>query len=298
MKLRNVNQASYGSTLIESIFKSNDGTMLSTGIGTGFFTHFNTSVFLVTNWHVLTRRDPNDARRTLSQADSPTHIQLHLPRAENPKNFIPTEIFPLYDEEGNLNWLESSEGFGWADIALLPCLFPDDAVCPLVEDFAPFDGRVLEPGLDVCLIGFPFGRNNTNPFPIWKKAMVASEPAYTIDGKPFAYLDTPGRPGMSGSPVYAISDAILLSDRTHGTMTAAIAGQASALDVINDLDAGEFSNPKNRARSLEFVGIYSGSLCDQSLDRLNLGRFWSSAVLEAIKKNPARGSNPFPPYFW
>jgi len=298
MEFRNAKQASYGSTLIETFFKSNDGTMLSISRGTGFFTKINAIVFLVTNWHVLTNRDPNDAKKTLSQAESPTHIQLHVARTENPKHFVPMEYFPLYDEDGNPNWLEGSEGFGWADIALLPGRFPVDAVCPLVEDFAPFKGTVLEPGLDVCLIGFPFERNKTNPFPIWKKAMVASEPKYTIDGKPFAYLDTPGRPGMSGSPVYAISDAILVSDRTHAAMAAANAGQASASDVIKNLDVGELSNPKNRTRSLEFVGIYSGSLGDQSLDRLNLGRFWSSAVLEAIKKNPATGSNPFPPDFW
>jgi hypothetical protein len=103
---------------------------------------------------------------------------------------------------------------------------------------------------------------------------------------------------MSGSPVYAISDAIFVSDRMHEAMAAENAGQVSALYMIKNLDAGEISNPKNRTRGLEFVGIYSGSLGDQSLDRLNLGRFWASPVLEAIKKNPARGSNPFPPDFW
>jgi hypothetical protein len=296
--MRSAKQASYGSTLIETFCKSNDGAMLSIGRGTGFFTKINTTVFLVTNWHVLTNRDPNDANKTLTRAGSPTHIQLHLPRTENPKHFVPMDYFRLYDEGKNPKWLECSKGFEWADIALLPGLFPDDAVCPLVEDFAPFKGTVLESGLDVCLIGFPFGRNKTNPFPIWKKAMVASEPAYTIDGKPFAYLDTPGRPGMSGSPVYAISDQFLLSVGTHAAMAAADAGQASALDVIRNIDPKELSNPRNRTRGLEFVGIYSGSLGDQSLDQLNLGRFWSSAVLDAIKNDLARGSNPFPPEFW
>lgn len=298
MEFRNANQASYGSTLIETFFKPKDGKMLSIGHGTGFFTKVGTFVFLVTNWHVLTNRDPNDAKKTLSQAESPTHIQLHLPRKDNPKHFVPTDYFPLYDEDRNPNWLEFSEGFELADIALLPGRFPEDAVCPLVEDFAPSKGTVLEPGLDVCLIGFPFGRNATNPFPIWKKSMIASEPAYTIDGKPFAYLDTPGRPGMSGSPVYAISDAVLVSGGTHAAMAAVDAGEASALELIKNLDVEEYSDPKNRTRSLEFVGIYSGSLGDQALDQLNLGRFWSSAVLEDIKKNPVRGSNPFSPTFW
>lgn len=298
MEFRSAKQASYGSTLIETFFKSKDGTMLSIGRGTGFFTKIGTTEFLVTNWHVLTNRDCNDPKKTLSQADSPTHIQLHLPWTENPKHFVPMDYVPLYDGDGNPNWLEGSNGFEWADIALLPGRLPDDAVCPLVEDFAPFQGTVLEPGIDVCLIGFPFGRNRTNPFPIWKKAMLASEPAYTIDEKPFAYLDTPGRPGMSGSPVYAISDAILVSDETHAAMAASNAGQASALDVIRNLNASELSNPTNRTRRLEFVGIYSGSLGDQSLDRLNLGRFWTSAVLKTVKENPTRGSNPFPPDFW
>lgn len=298
MEFRRAKQASYGSTLIETFFKSNDGTMISISRGTGFFTKIDTIVCLVTNWHVLTNRDPNAPNKTLFQSDSPTHIRLHVARTENLNHFVPLEYFPLYDKDGKPNWLESSEGFGWADIALLPGRFPDDAICPLVEYFAPVKGTVLEPGIDVCLIGFPFGHNKTNPFPIWKKAMVASEPAYAIDGKPFAYLDTPGRPGMSGSPVYAISDAILVSDSTRAAMAARDAGQISSLDMIMKLDEGEISDPKNRTRGLEFLGIYSGSLGDQALDRLNLGRFWPSPVVEAIKKNPTRGSNPFPPDFW
>lgn len=297
MEFRNARQASYGSTLIETFFKSATGSMLSISRGTGFFTKIGNIDFLVTNWHVFTNRNPSDVNKTLSQGESPTHIQLHIPRMENPKHFVPMEYFPLYNEDGNPKWLEGSKGFEWVDIALLPGRFPSDSICPKIEDFAPSKGTVLEPGLDVCLVGFPFGRNETNPFPIWKKAMVASEPAYKIDGKPFAYLDTPGRPGMSGSPVYAIHDSVLVSQKTYAAMTMANAGQTPALDAIRDLDIQEFTDAKNRTKGLEFVGIYSGSLGDQSLDRLNLGRFWSSIILEDIKQNPRNGSNPVPPVF-
>lgn len=292
---RNARTASYGSTLIETFFRSKEGEMLSIGIGTGFFSSILNVECLVTNWHVLTNRDPNDPNRTLSVGDSPTHIRLHLPQNSNPKHFLPLHHISLYDENGNPKWLEGPEGFECADIALLPGSMPIESICPKVEDFAPPKGTVLEPGLDVCLIGFPFGRNKTNPFPIWKKAMVASEPAYTIDGKQFIFLDTPGRPGMSGSPVYAISDSILVSQKTHAALNRATIGMGSALDTIMDLDAEELANPQNRTRGLEFVGIYSGSLGDQSLDNLNLGRFWSSLILDDIKKSPIHGSNPVPP---
>lgn len=295
MVYRSARMASYGSTLVETFFKSENGETQSISRGTGFFTKIDDIDVLVTNWHVLTNRDPYEPRNTLSTRDSPTHIQLHLPRKSNPKHFLPTEFFPLYNKNGTPAWLEGAGGFESADLALLPGIFPDDSICPRVEDFAPSRGTLLEPGLDVCLVGFPFGRNGTNPFPIWKKAMVASEPAYAINGKLFAYLDTPGRPGMSGSPVYAIFDSILVTENAHAAVTRANAGEGSALDALAELDPKEMADPKNHTRGLEFLGVYSGSLGDQSLERLNLGRFWSSAVLEAIKKNPKIGSNPVPP---
>lgn len=298
MKIRNARQASYGSTLIETFFKSQDGQMLKIGMGTGFFTKIESTLFLVTNWHVLTNRDPNNAQEALSRAGSPTHIQLHLPRIGNPNHFVPMDYVPLYDIDQSPTWLEGSLGFSGADIAMLPCSLPGDALCPLIEDFAPYRGAVLEPGIDVCIIGFPFDRNVTNPFPIWKKAMVASEPNYLINGKPFAYLDTPGRPGMSGSPVYAISDAILVSQKLHEDIESISSRQVSALDLISKLSPEELANPSNRTRKLEFIGIYSGSAGDDSLNKLNLGRFWPYGVLENIKSKPICGSNPVPPNFF
>jgi len=298
MKVRSARQASYGSTLIETFFKSVAGSMVPIGYATGFRTRFGDRDFLGTNWHVVTNRNPNNPSQTLSHGESPTHILLHLPRSRNAKHFVPTGLFSLYGDDGKPQWLESSKGFEWADIVLLPGQFPSDAVFAGVEDFAPSRGTIVEAGLDVCLVGFPFGRNQTNPFPIWKKAMVASEPAYAIDGKPFAYLDTPGRPGMSGSPVYAISDAIMVSPEVHEALDRANAGERSALHAIQSVDVSELSKPGNRTRGLEFVGVYSGTLGDSSLDRLNLGRFWPAWVLDDIEHDCRRGTNPVPPILY
>lgn len=298
MNIRHATHGSYGSTLIEIFFKSKHGDMVPISYGTGFRIKISEYDFLVTNWHVITNRNPNNYNMTISSGDSPTHIRLHFPSKTNRKHFLPTGFFPLYTKEGNPSWLEHSKGFEWADVVFLPGIFPNDAFFPAIDEFAPQKGTVLEPGLDVCLIGFPFGRNQTNPFPIWKKAMVASEPAYAIDGKPFAYLDTPGRPGMSGSPVYAISDSILVSNDVHHMFAEADAGRISALDVISNIDFDAISDPKNRTKGLEFLGVYAGSLGDQSLDRLNLGRFWPNAILRDIVRDCRNGENPVKPILY
>lgn len=266
-----------------------DGNIERIGAGTGFFYRIGATTHLITNWHVVTGRHPEDPAKLLPGFPiSPTHFQLHIPKRSNQNWFIPGELVPLY-ENGRAIWLETPLRNA-VDLVAIPYEFPRTAIVPAIQDFAPYDDLILVPGVDVVVVGFPFGRNETNPFPIWKRAMISSEPAYTVNGRPFAYLDTPGRPGMSGSPVYAIGEGF---EVTHEEK-AVLGSDASPLTKIMSL-----GNLKGRSKlpTLEFVGVYSGSYGDQQLDRLNLGRFWPAGLIGGYEDKFVAGSNPNPPLY-
>jgi hypothetical protein len=54
----------------------------------------------------------------------------------------------------------------------------------VVQDFAEVDQAPLEPGVDVIVVGYPFEHWANFPYPIWKRAMLATEPGYLVLGAP------------------------------------------------------------------------------------------------------------------
>jgi hypothetical protein len=197
---------------------------------------------------------------------------------------------PLY-KDGEPVWHESPEGFEQVDlIAIAMAPIRERNVYTWVERFAPYIDKALSPGVEVCLIGFPFGLTPSNPFPIWKRAMVSSEPSLPLEGRRCVFLDMPGRPGMSGSPVYFVGPGFRVTREE---------GAALYSGDLDRMMSAFLSIPSERmadsVQVLEFVGVYSGSYGDENLDRLNLGRFWPAYHLKEIGTSPRRGRNPCPP---
>lgn len=292
LRIQQTSAASFASVRIETYFKDENGKMRPVGTGTGFFIKLRDVTYLVTNWHVVTGRNSNQPQKLLpGYQTSPTHFQILRPRTSGPNNFQHCEFMPLYDDSTNPRWIESHLGPEMVDIAVIPCKLPQDAVAEYVDNVQIVENTVLlRPGLDVIIIGFPFGMDIENPFPIWKRAMIASEPRFTIKGKPYAFLDTPGRPGMSGSPVYTSANGFFTSAATAQALQS-----GNALDAIRSLDVNDM---KAETTVLRFIGIYAGSLGDEKLDQLNLGRFFPSYHLNAIEKTGRLGTNPYPPIFF
>ena len=101
-------------------------------------------------------------------------------------------------------------------------------------------------------------------------------------------LDTPGLPGMSGSPVYFINDGFL-APRSD---VQAFKEAKNGLDAILNLDPNLL---KDRTVVLEFAGVYSVSLTDALFEKMGFGRFWGSYIVEGLFKNHKRGD--IPPHF-
>lgn len=290
MFVRSPRPASLSSVCISKVIRSPQGDT-STTYGSAFLYKCNQSrVWLVTNWHVLTSRRPDDAGVLIGAAgQSPHEILVHFP-SKTPGAFLAPVSYQLY-ENGKPVWREYDQGKGF-DVAAIPIELPSEASGICIQDFTSPSDDPIEPGIDLILVGFPFPHGADTPFPLWKRAMLASEPKYSTFGLPQLLIDTPGVEGMSGSPVFRSCDAFLASAQTIEAMAARKRGEISSGELIDTLNPDEMTN---RTVGLSFVGIYAGSTGNQKFERLNLGRMFPASVVDLLVTEGQLGQNPFPP---
>lgn len=132
-------------------------------------------------------------------------FQFHYSETEPGK--IKTIRFPLFAKNGKPVWITSSS-YPEADLAVIPLvtsLYQDCKINCISAEWAKGKLKV-RPTTNVTLVGYPYGfYDKKNALPIWKTGSVASEPKIDFDGKPLFLIDVSAFPGMSGSPVFAIS---------------------------------------------------------------------------------------------
>lgn len=295
-----IDHASRVSVCIDLYCRNVTGKDAKVGSGTGFFRRYGADLYLITNWHVLTGRDPAEPGKLLQgYLSSPSSIEIHLSRENNPNHFAPLVSVPLY-ENGKASWIEAEPlpSGGRIDLAAIKFLWSGDPTDrPLItsiEDFAPGTQDFLRVGKDVVIIGYPFGIRPDNPYPVWKRGYVASEPSIAIGGLPKFYVDTPGRPGMSGSPIFMIGSGMGLP-REIAKQLNDLTSSESALGLLASIDTEQLLNAPE-VNIMKFAGVYSGSVGDQSLDTLRVGVAWHAATVDRIFNNPLEGSNPYMPF--
>ncbi|WP_157787964.1 S1 family peptidase [Bradyrhizobium elkanii] len=269
--------ASCCSVYLEILVQTPTGP-LQFGFATGFlYAGPNATRWLVTNWHVVTGRWPDDPGHcTGKQPQSPGWLRF---KVENPAGSGWQEIeLALYDANGP-TWIEGGREQG-VDLALIRLEDPPRFPLPLSQTFAPSSSVRLQPGLDVVIVGHPFELGKHAPSAIWKAAMVASDRDTAENGNPWILLDAPGVPGMSGSPVYR---------RVNRPSKAGIErGPANAVLHVPDREKGV---------SLELLGVYAGAVGDKRLEELRLGRVFPIELVEDLLRRRERGRNPYPPEF-
>lgn len=175
--------------------------------GTGFFfahqdTNKSTVLFLVTNYHVLTGSSPVETKPPIGDNVA---FQFHLSDIETGK--VKTVRFPLFAKNGKPVWIQSAS-CPEADLAIIPiitALYQNCKINCISAEWVKGNLKV-RPTTQVTLVGYPYGYyDKENALPIWKTGSVASEPKVDFDGKPLFLVDVSAFPGMSGSPVFAIS---------------------------------------------------------------------------------------------
>jgi V8-like Glu-specific endopeptidase len=162
----------------------------------------------------------------------------------------------LYNQQGkNRLWIEHPILRGAVDIVALPLtqtqgiqFYPLDLVGEINEDVSVLAGD------PITIVGFPLGIAQSGGLPIWKAGTIASDPDIDYSGKRMFAVDTTSRPGMSGSPVYAVRS---------GTYRSKL---------------GQLMSPKEAGRSVKrFLGVYS----EQQL-LAEIGGVWKAEVVKEL----------------
>jgi hypothetical protein len=192
-------QSLFVETFRDSIFLNN---------ATAFIIRSKTQNYLVTNYHVVTNKDVFaktwvDSTKKIS----PNKILIFQNGKVLGQYKIKSE--PLLDSLGNPVWYESSIKNGIIDVVELPLKDTNDISIYPVAYKSPLDTLIfLRPTDRVFVLGFPLGTFRSPYLPVWKSGLIASEPDLDQKKMPLIYIDAITYPGMSGSPVYYISNEI------------------------------------------------------------------------------------------
>lgn len=176
--------------------------------GTGFYYALQDSaknasvIFLVTNYHVLTGSAPSERKPPIGD-----NIAFFFHKDEKNSGDLKEVRYPLFTRLGDPIWI-TSKTYLEADVAIIPLpssTYQDCKVFGISDEWTKAPIK-LRPSSRVTLVGYPYGYEDTvNALPIWKTGSIASEPKVDFSGKPLFVVDVSAFPGMSGSPVFAVS---------------------------------------------------------------------------------------------
>ena len=150
------------------------------------------------------------------------------------------------------------------DVVALPVLCATGLTSYPINRMSSTQELNVRIGQDVFIIGYPFGLSLAGGLPVWKRASVATEPAFDLGRLPKLMIDTASRSGMSGSPVVR---------RQYGQYQA---------------EDGGFVVTTGAATKL--LGVYSGRICADDELKAQLGIVWKADVIEEIISQGVRGS--------
>jgi len=243
--------------------------------GTGFYYvrahEGGQALFLVTNFHVLTGSSPAEKKPPIGDNIS---FQFHESDEETGK--VRTIKFPLFTKDQKPVWI-TSQAYPDADLAIipiLPTLFKDCKMICISADWAKKQMKV-RPTTNVTLVGYPYGYYDaTNALPVWKTGTIASEPDIDFDGKPLVLIDVSAFPGMSGSPVFAVS-AGMYEMAEGGNVTPGVVRQFVGIYASMQMIGKD--------KFLEQI-IHGAKLGIKDYESLQIGHVWKAdLILETVK---------------
>jgi hypothetical protein len=251
---------------------ANDGSDTVLFTATGFF-WLGERPYLITNWHVISGRNPFTGEILSEQGFIPSRfrfygLELELSNGivqivrrryqmsgdENvaallstpPQvNGVPVDIWAFPLQNGMVIKKDASRvGFVGADIA---SGFINEQSTSQIETAA---------GDDCYILGYPLQNSVGGRFPIWKRGSIASETPIGVDNKPMFLVDAAVTRSMSGSPVVRKVTTLVATVRQTGH--------------IREMQA------------FEFIGIYAGRLESKSLMATNIGYAWFQTLIPRV----------------
>ena len=255
-------------------------------IGTAFTYSYEGQLYLVTNWHNVTGREPSTLKLKSKDAAIPDRLRIEIPaivEAPGTKNSAFEMIqmewreveFLLYEDIGDSPtkpvWYEHPQHGHQVDVVVAPINFSEEvAIRPANDPKLNLSAVLLKPSLNVFVLGFPRGMSGGAKFPVWKRGSIASEPEIDVDDLPKILIDTATREGMSGSPVYLYSIGYFQSEEKY--------------------DTGDYKRCIGEGR--RFLGVYSGRVGDDNF-QAQLGIVWKSCTIEEIIQAAQVGESSF-----
>lgn len=242
--------------------------------GTGFFyAHQNSNrsvLYLVTNYHVLTGFPPLEGKPPIGDNIA---FQFHLSDIETGK--VKTIRLPLFAKNGKPLWIQSAS-CPEADLAIIPiitALYQNCKVYCISAEWAKGKLKV-RPTTQVTLVGYPYGYyDKENALPIWKTGSIASEPKVDFEGKPLFLVDVSAFPGMSGSPVFAISYGMYETEEGDTT----VGGIRKFLGIYASMQM------RRKEKFLEEI-LHETKVGVIDYESLELGHIWKAdLILETVK---------------
>jgi hypothetical protein len=221
------------------------------GSATGFVVEKNHKHYLVTNRHVVLLCAQDRNQSNIGGWICANKLSIFHNRLGHLGEWLWVEE-NLFDAHGNKRWLEHPKLCSGADLVALPLEQTENV------QFYPLDLNLgkseitLGPGDPVSIVGFPFGLAQEAGLPIWKTGTVASDLDINYNGKPIFLVDTTARPGMSGSPVYAVRTGAFRG--ANGALQMAVPGPAK-----------------------KFLGVYS-----EQIPFAEIGGVWKSEAVMAL----------------
>ncbi len=227
----------------------------STGLifGTSFLFEKNDDLFLVSNWHTFSGRDPNTNKPLSATGGIPNKVKCRL-ILDNKLLKWEDHVFNLVDSGNKSLWFQHPRNGNNVDVAVLPIELSKQFKRLAINQYKFTDMRI-EVSQDVFILGFPLGISGRRELPIWKRGSIASEPGGNY---PRILVDTATREGMSGAPVIM---------KYRGTY---ISNPGNAMSADDWFGEGEL-----------FLGVYSGRLGKDEF-KAQLGIVWKKEVIEEI----------------
>lgn len=228
-------------------------------LGTGFFYEDGGKYYLITNWHNVAGRKPDTLKPLDKNASIPNRIVFSLNVKDKLGSWVEASI-PLYsDVDCRIpSWFVHPKHLHVADVVVIPVVLPSEVVVYAVnnKDVSKSPDMSISVSQDVFVLGYPRGLSGGGLLPIWKRATIATEPDIEVDDLPKILIDTATRDGMSGSPVFAISDG-----------------------MYEDLQGNSIITT---GRSVRFVGVYSGRNIGETEIEAQLGLVWKAEAIKEI----------------
>jgi len=237
----------------------------------GFIYSHEQKMYLITNWHNVTGRDPI-SNHPLSNvhAGIPDVVSFHL-RLKDGKGRSKAILVKLYEDDQltRPKWLIHPKHKHNVDVVALELEPIPDVIFSALNMSKDFDNDIApEVSDDAFIIGYPFEELRALGLPIWKKASIASEPTMNEDRLPKLLVDTATRSGLSGAPVIY---------------------QRIGIHRMKD---GSVQPDSVFGRIRGFLGIYSGRIGKDEM-KAQLGIVWKRIAIEEILKAQIKGDIEF-----